>query len=728
MSSDLAPILEQRAIDVPVGPAREEHRWFSQARLGMFVHYGLYSLLGRAEWVMYLEKIPPAVYNRLAADFTAHAFDADALVSLAKRAGAGYVVLVARHHDGFCLWETATTSFNSVQSACGRDLVREYVDACRRAGLRVGLYMSVMSWQWPAIFQGPDRDPQGWRGMVDELHAQCRELMSRYGQIDVLWYDGCMVPGISDPSMIAAAWRATELNAMVRSLQPHIVINDRASLPEDFSTPEQHLTLPPAGRAWEMCMTLGNYWGWHREDRETKRPADLIRQLVHCARFDGNLLLNVGPEPEGAVSAAQVEALEAVGRWMELNGEAVRGTRRTAYTEADHLLGPVTAREKTLYFHVSNFSDVEARIAGLGRGTMRARWLAERATIATTRFDDGTALLTGLPAVAFHSAPRVIALEFDTAAPVDRPPAMLVEKDTGQYAPAEATVHRLRASETIELKRMQELKIVTPVAGRFVLELAAQAPKATPLVLRLDGRSISGDAVIVCGHYPNTLRSAPLMLAAGEHTLTVWSATAPFTLLAWRLQPLWRKIEAEHWLAIGPFPSRFQIPESMDQIREAMRFVFPPEQKMSLDGVVAGLGGRPVRWFPAETSSGASVDFTRRASTAGNGVYYARTTLVSAVRRHADVLIGCDWWANLFVNGELVASDRDPAAFGTDGSWFNGWKPIHARVALECGENELLVKCHQGRAGNWFTFFLQEADDLRIGQAARHADTFSLSQ
>ncbi len=198
-------------------------------------------------------------YNLLAEQFTADKFDAEALAALAKRAGAGYIVFGARHHDGFCLWDTRTTKFDSVHAPASRDLVREYVEAARRAGLRVGLYYSIMSWQFDAIHRGPHEDPKGWEAMVAETHEQVRELMTHYGQIDLLWYDGCVVPGCSEDGIRAKWWRCAGLNAMVRRLQPKILINDRSALAEDFSTPEQELNPPTPGRTWEMCQTIGNF-------------------------------------------------------------------------------------------------------------------------------------------------------------------------------------------------------------------------------------------------------------------------------------------------------------------------------------------------------------------------------------------------------------------------------------------------------------------------------------
>lgn len=188
----------------------------------------------------YHEDIPASEYNALATDFTANAYDPAAWATAAKNAGMRYMVLTTKHHDGFCLWDTATTDFNAAKTRARRDLVAEYVAACREAGLKVGLYFSIKDWNVPAYFRGAERDPEGWKQLVSLIHAQVRELMTNYGAIDILWYDGADDPNF-DGVFTGDTWRATELNAMVRDLQPGILINDRCG-GGDFGTPEQ--TIP----------------------------------------------------------------------------------------------------------------------------------------------------------------------------------------------------------------------------------------------------------------------------------------------------------------------------------------------------------------------------------------------------------------------------------------------------------------------------------------------------
>ena len=232
-------------------------QWFHQARFGMFIHWGLYSLLKRGEWVMFQERILPSDYAKLADQFQPRKFDADAWAGLAAEAGMKYMVLTTRHHDGFCLFDSQVSDFTSVKTAARRDFVAEYAAACRRAGLKVGFYYSLLDWRFPGYFD-PKKHKASSEALVQQYHDQVRELMMNYGRVDMLWYDGDWVnhgqAGITD---IAGFWGAREVNAMVRRIQPQIIINNRSGTLEDLDTPEQHVTASKPGRGWESCMTMG---------------------------------------------------------------------------------------------------------------------------------------------------------------------------------------------------------------------------------------------------------------------------------------------------------------------------------------------------------------------------------------------------------------------------------------------------------------------------------------
>ena len=314
--------------------------WFTRARFGLFVHWGLYSLIGRGEWVMSRERIPWSEYEPLADRFTAEKFDPRAWARLARQVGMKYVVLTTKHHEGFCLWDSKVCTFNSVNRAAKRDIVAEFVDAVRSEGLKVGLYYSLGDWRNPDWFRGWQGDAAARIAFVQWTHDLVRELVSNYGRIDLLFYD---LP----QCYTATQWRSVELNAMVRALQPHIVINNRSMTTEDYATPEQHAHPSDAGRPWECCMTLNDHWGYCPSDTNYKTARTIALTLAHCASFGGNLLLNVGPDGCGEIPQASVKILQEVGHWLAERREAIFDTDRNPLHW--FLFGPTTVKDHAVY-------------------------------------------------------------------------------------------------------------------------------------------------------------------------------------------------------------------------------------------------------------------------------------------------------------------------------------------------------------------------------------------
>ena len=300
----------------------ERMDWWKKARFGMFIHYGLYSVLGRHEWVQVQENIPPEEYEKLALRFAPKEGCCREWAALAKAAGMKYMVLTTRHHEGFSLWDSKVNPYNSM-NACGRDIVREFVDACREFGLGVGLYFSLMDWHHPD--GGTCAYDNGARErFLEYTEALCTELLSNYGKIDILYYDSY------SPMTTWEGWDSLGRNQRLRALQPNIIINDRSGLDEDYTTPEGNIYA--CEREWEACMTF-NGLSWGYEDSVQMRPyshsaQQIILMLASCASGAGNLLLNIGPAADGSVPAEAVEPLETVGRWLEVNGEAIYGIRR----------------------------------------------------------------------------------------------------------------------------------------------------------------------------------------------------------------------------------------------------------------------------------------------------------------------------------------------------------------------------------------------------------------
>ena len=311
--------------------------WFCKARFGMFIHWGLYSIPGRGEWVRSEEQMPESEYLPFFESFSAKDFDPTAWAKAAKAAGMGYVVMTAKHHDGFCLFDSALTDFKSTNTPFGRDAVAEFVSAVRAEGLKVGLYFSLIDWHHPDYPHYGDRhhpmrnDPtcensgRNFDRYLDYMHGQIREICTNYGKLDLLWFD------FAYDQLRGEAWRGTELVNTVRTLQPDVLIDNRieasgegfgslyqcAPTPYhgDFVTPEKFI--PPQGirdvqgrpMVWESCITMNNNWGYCPQDHNYKPAPLLIKKLVECVSKGGNMILNVGPDGDGNIPPESLDIL-----------------------------------------------------------------------------------------------------------------------------------------------------------------------------------------------------------------------------------------------------------------------------------------------------------------------------------------------------------------------------------------------------------------------------------
>jgi alpha-L-fucosidase len=253
------------------------------------------------------------------------------------------------------LFDTEFTEYCAPKKVCGRDLVLEYVDAARSEGLRVGFYYSLMDWHHPDGAICAENDDARER-FVDYIHGQVRELMSNYGKIDVLWYD------VNWP-LTAEGWEARKMNCMVRKLQPEIIINNRSGIPEDFSTPEQHIKDEPEGRAWETCMTMNESWGYHRADDYWKSPRQILNYLISCAKRGGNYLLNVGPKPDGSIPEKSVFILDVIGDWMKKYGYTIYNSEVCQVGES--CFANFTRKGNILYMHFNFWPGENWALGGL---------------------------------------------------------------------------------------------------------------------------------------------------------------------------------------------------------------------------------------------------------------------------------------------------------------------------------------------------------------------------
>ena len=401
--------------------------WWREARFGMFIHWGLYSILagewgGRddyAEWIRNNAHIPLREYDRLVARFNPVRFDAEQWIGLAQAAGMKYVTITTKHHDGFCLFDSKHTDFCIRSTPFKRDIMRELSAATRSHGLRQCWYHSIMDWHHPDYLPRRDWEAESrpatgahYARYLEYLHAQVGELLSNYGEIGVMWFDG----------QWEGSWThemGKALYARCRALQPSVIVNNRVEgwSPTpigdplgDFRTPEQEV---PAtgwpGVDWESCITMNRNWGYNAKDHDFKTTAQLIGLLVETASKGGNLLLNVGPRADGTLPDQSVERLREIGAWMRVNGSAIYGSSASPFAAAPVR---VTAQPNRLNLFVTDWR-AELILPGLRTPIARAWLLADgkRTPLLTRAQSNGQAL--SLPPAAPDPVCSVIACDFE---------------------------------------------------------------------------------------------------------------------------------------------------------------------------------------------------------------------------------------------------------------------------------------------------------------------------
>ena len=322
--------------------------WFTHDRFGMFIHWGLYAMPARHEWVKNRECIPEEKYDLYFKHFNPDLYDPAQWAKQAKAAGMKYVVLTAKHHEGFCMFDSKYTDYKCTNTPAGRDLVREYVDAFRAEGLHIGFYYSLIDWHHPEFpidqnhprRNDPDAEEQSrnrdMRKYAQYMRDQVTELLTNYGKIDILWFDFSYDKDPKAPAWMKGKgkddWEAEALIATARKLQPHIIIDNRTQIDQDLWTPEQYQPTewvrdPKTGElvTWEACQTFSGSWGYHRDEMTWKSPEMLIQMLVNTVSCGGNLLMNVGPTARGYLDSRAEAALKVYADWMKYNGRAIYG-------------------------------------------------------------------------------------------------------------------------------------------------------------------------------------------------------------------------------------------------------------------------------------------------------------------------------------------------------------------------------------------------------------------
>jgi len=351
--------------------------WFQNVKFGLFIHWGVYALLGKGEWIRTVDQIPIEEYDKLPPQFNPVKFDPDAWADLAKQAGMKYAVFTTKHHDGFCMWDTETTDYKVTNTPYRKDVLAMVHKAFEKKGLRAGYYFSIMDWHHPDYLPRLEWEqearPAGDAKLprfVKYMQAQIKEIVSR--DPFVLWYDGGWM---NAPD----AYAARETNAMARKLNPDILINDRMFTKEDLTTPEQRI--PPTGMfdengkplVWEACITMtGHWWGYDKFEKQYKTSEYLIRMLVDIVSKGGNLLLNIGPKPDGTIQKEFVDRLLDIGKWMDKYGEAIYGTTASPFNLLP-FYGRVTTKGSKLYVHVFEWpADQTVRLPNLANKVKKA--------------------------------------------------------------------------------------------------------------------------------------------------------------------------------------------------------------------------------------------------------------------------------------------------------------------------------------------------------------------
>jgi alpha-L-fucosidase len=381
--------------------------WFVNDRFGLFIHWGLYSQGARHEWLMHNEKIAPADYERrYFKRFDPDLYDPNAWADAAARAGMKYFVITTKHHEGFCLWDSKLTDYKATNTAAGRDLLRPMIDAFRKRDMRVGLYHSIIDWHHPHYVIddriGPLREVSAEERArlnagrdqakyAEYLHGQVRELLSDFGEIDVLWFDFSYPPPKEvDQSDFARgkgrlAWQSEKLLKMIRELQPKCMVTDRLDMldqPVDFKTPEQaqpRKWVEHNGQriVWEACQTLSGSWGYHRDEASFRDSDELIRCLIDCVSKGGNLLLNVGPTGRGEFDDRALSRLNDIGTWMRRHDRSIYGCTEapaaiTTPQDTRLTYNPTTNR---LYVHLFAYPYKHLHLDGLAGKVEYAQFL-----------------------------------------------------------------------------------------------------------------------------------------------------------------------------------------------------------------------------------------------------------------------------------------------------------------------------------------------------------------
>lgn len=400
------------------GPSPGDTSWFVHDRLGMFIHWGIYALPARHEWVKSRELISDDAYDRYFRHFDPDLYEPRLWAQAAADAGMKYFVVTTKHHDGFCLWDSALTDYKATNTPAGRDLLQPMTKAFREQGIRVGFYHSLIDWHHPEFVidrihpmrNRPDKEELNQKRdqtkYAEYLHGQVRELLTQFGTVDIMWLD-FSYPGPDGKGR--DDWQSEKLYAMIRELQPDVVLNDRMDLPDgwDIKTPEQFqprewVRVNGQPVVWEACQTFSGSWGYHREEATWKSLEQLVRMLIDTVSKGGNLLLNVGPTGRGEFDQRALDRLQGIGEWMKRHSRSIYGcTQAPAEFEAPQDCRLTYHPEKRrLYLHVFAWPFRQLHLDGFAGKIAYAQLLNDASEITfqvRDRDNESQALTLNLP-------------------------------------------------------------------------------------------------------------------------------------------------------------------------------------------------------------------------------------------------------------------------------------------------------------------------------------------
>ena len=532
------------------GPARAQAsdrlQWFREAKFGLFIHWGVYSMIGREEWARQLLQIPLKEYQYYADNFDPTGFNPDEWAALAKDAGVRYVVITSKHHDGFSIFDSAYTDYDIMKAKYGKDILGPLAASMKKAGIPLGFYYSIMDWHHsdylPRRGWEKDRTTKGadFGRYMDFATNQIKELVTKYDPA-VMWFDGEWEHSNEEQ-------RAFAIGKMLLEMKPSLLINDRLFKREpgygDFGTPENYVPATgirnPDGtpRLWEACYTMNwNGWGYNRYETEFHSSSQLIRQLVEIVSKGGNLLLNVGPQPDGRIQADFAARLRRIGEWLKTNGEAIYGTTASPFVRLP-FFGRATVKGSTLYIHVMGWpQDAKIVLPGLQTKVKRAYLLADRAESLAVRRTAKDVVVT-LPARAVDPDATVVALELD-APPVVEPwtvgagadgridlPAYLadIQSDMGQRAYLDHFYRTTMLANWQNVNDFPEWVFTTAKAGTYEVHAsyASMWGGQAAYEVEVDGQKLAARTESSPSvYFPGTFPVGKVSLAAGGHTLRV---------------------------------------------------------------------------------------------------------------------------------------------------------------------------------------------------------------